>query len=152
MKEVKIKNGVVIVDDEDLEKVVNFPWRVSTKGYAVYSSDSGKSYQMLHNVILNVPNGSGVDHINRNKLDNRKSNLRFAHNYQQGQNRDLNPNNTSGFKGVSFNKTKLKFQASIKFGYEQKHLGYYNTAEEAAAVYNQAARLYFGENAYFNPI
>ena len=80
-----------------------------------------------------------VDHINRNKLDNRRCNLRVASNSQNCRNREKGKNNTSGYKGVSYKKKNKKFAARITVDGRMHNLGLFKTAEEASLVYNAAA-------------
>lgn len=86
-----------------------------------------------------------VDHANGCKDDNRISNLRLAVKSQNGANKPIQRNNTSGFKGVSFHKATGKFQAGLR----RKFIGYFDTAEEAHAAYCAAAEKHFGEFARF---
>jgi hypothetical protein len=87
--------------------------------------------------------------VNRNGLDNRRANLRFATRAQQVCNMRQRGSNT-GFRGVSFSKERNKFYASIQHNYRTIPLGRYSTAEEAARAYDEAARKYHGEFATLN--
>jgi len=77
-----------------------------------------------------------IDHINQDPIDNRIKNLRDVTNAENGKNQRLHSNNTSGYIGVSFYKHKRykKYRARIRINTILKHLGYYDTAEEAAAA------------------
>jgi hypothetical protein len=138
-----------IVDEEDFERANQYSWSLSTKGY-VQHHPRGDILIHLHNFILDVPASSGVDHKDRNKLNNSKYNLRIVSNSIQGQNRDRFKNNTSGYKGVSWSCGKEKWQVSIKVDYKQKHLGYFTNIVEAAMAYDKAAREFFGPTAFQN--
>lgn len=85
-----------------------------------------------------------VDHRNRNKKDNRWSNLREATASQNGANRRFSRNNTSGFKGVTFHKGTSKWQAGRRFGEKFVHLGLFETREEAAMAYQRAMQKTYG--------
>src|SRR6516225_532220 len=80
-----------------------------------------------------------LDHINFDSLDNRIANLREATHSTNKANRPPPKNNSTGYKGVSFNKVYGKFQASICRQYKQMHLGFFDAAEEAHAAYRAAA-------------
>jgi len=87
-----------------------------------------------------------IDHVNGDGTDNRPDNLREADTLVPNQhNRSLSKANTSGFKGVSVRKGSDKFFAFIKMNKRSVYLGRYNTPEEAAAVYEAAARDLHGE-------
>lgn len=84
-----------------------------------------------------------IDHINRNRADNRIENLRLAHNNQadNAQNRSKNKNNKSGFSGVHFDAKRDRWIASISVNKRQKYLGSFLTPEEAHKVYLEAKQL-----------
>lgn len=90
-----------------------------------------------------------IDHINRDRADNRIVNLRLATNQQNQWNRGLNSKNTSGRKGVHFYKRTGQWQAYIKVHGKRFHLGTFATCEAASIAYRQAARSHFGE--FANP-
>ena len=83
-----------------------------------------------------------IDHINRNKSDNRIANLRNANAEQNAQNRQKNCKNTSGYKGVTWHKRDKKWQASITIKGHKKHLGYYKNAKDAYSAYVKASKKY----------
>ena len=92
-----------------------------------------------------------IDHINRIKSDNRIINLRVCTTQENSRNTKVNSKNTSGFKGVTFNKDKGKYQASTKINGKGKHLGLFNTAKEAGECYdnfvkNNHGEFYHGKN------
>lgn len=90
-----------------------------------------------------------IDHIDGNKSNNIISNLRLASNAENMQNGKIRANNTTGYKGVCFNKKLKKYQANICKDRKQTHLGLFETAEEAHAAYCEAAKklhgLYYNE-------
>lgn len=143
------------VDEEDADKIAPYRWttrrsRSSGKPYIIRYC--GKRALRLANIIMGLPNGIIVDHINGDSLDNRRINLRIATNAENLRNRGKNKNNTSGFKGVIYDKKAKNWRASIMKNGKTYHLGGYNTKIEAAIVYNEAASNMFGCFAWLNPI
>jgi hypothetical protein len=109
-----------------------------------------KSLLLAHRVAFAVHYGrwpNQVDHINLNRSDNRLCNIREATNAQNNRNKSVQSNNTSGFKGVTFNRATNKFQAKITLDGKTRSLGYFSTAEDASAKYNIAAKEIHGEYA-----
>jgi outer membrane usher protein FimD/PapC len=92
----------------------------------------------------------GVDHKNHDTLNNRRGNLRKANSSQQKWNQGKRKNNTSGYKGVCWNKEKSKYQVQIGVNGKQIRLGYFTSAKKAARAYDKAARKYHGEFAVLN--
>ena len=86
-----------------------------------------------------------IDHVNGNRSDNRIANLRLATNSENVCNRGKPKNNTSGFKGVSWNSGRRAWLATIRRKGSNKNLGYFATREAAADAYNRAALKYHGE-------
>ena len=93
------------------------------------------------------PNG-GLDHINRDKADNRIANLRIATDSQNGANARRPRNNKSGFKGVYWFKPMRKWRAQIGINGKMQYLGDFDTPKAAHEAYMQAAAAMFGEFAY----
>ncbi len=92
---------VAIIDNADAERVLGRRWRIDAYGYAI--AGCGKGTTTLHRFLMGAQPGDEVDHINRTKLDNRRSNLRFVTHAQNCINAGLRNTNTSGFKGVRLN-------------------------------------------------
>lgn len=86
-----------------------------------------------------------IDHINRNRSDNRISNLREVTNKQNNQNRSKPSNNTSGHPGVSWYKRDSKWQAQITHNQKDIFLGYFTTLEEAISARKAAEKLYWAD-------
>lgn len=151
----RIKNKEVLIDVTDYLKFSKCAYYVNNYGYVVRTQkiNGQKVAQLLHREIMNCPKGMEVDHINGNRLDNRKENLRVCSRIENQRNKKLYKNNTTGAKGIYMHKNKnrnKRWQAYIKVNNKKKSLGYFLTREEAAAAYDKAALLYFKEFASLN--
>lgn len=139
-----IKNKAFLFDKEDYDKIKVHTWQIGTHGYAMNATVG-----LLHRYILGNPDGY-VDHINHFKTDNRKENLRICTCEENACNRGPQKNNTSGYKGVSYDKSRGKYAASIKRGDQSFTLGRFSTAEEAAHAYDRKAIELHGKFANLN--
>lgn len=121
---------------------------ISSAGPRLKVGIHGQQY-MVHRIIWLWMKGRWpryeVDHENRDGLDNRWDNLRRATPSQNGINRRLQSNSTTGFKGVCLPTAKRRYTAHIKIRGKHRHLGCFDTAEEAAACYAEAAKELHGE-------
>ena len=90
-----------------------------------------------------------VDHINGNKLDNRWENLRICENWQNSANKGIIRSNTSGIKGVWWNRSNQRWHAGIYVKNTSVHLGYFDRIDDAADAYRKAAEKHHGEFAKF---
>ena len=95
--------------------------------------------------VMNAPKDTLVDHKNRNRLDNRKENLRLCTNQQNLQNREAQRNNKLRNKGVHWRKDIKKFHARIQVNGRKINLGYFNVLGDADSAYRNAEEKYFGE-------
>lgn len=140
-----------LIDNDDFERVSKYNWCFDkSNGYVV--GNVGKIKDSLHRVIMMCPKGKMVDHINGNKLDNRKENLRICNFVESNRNVGLSKNNKSGFKGVVWDKVAKKWKAQISVNYKCLFLGYFIDKLDAARKYNEAAKVYHGEYANLNKI
>jgi hypothetical protein len=128
----KVQGHEVLVDDEDLPTVQQYSWYIC-RGYVRSSACS------LHRLLVDCPAGYEVDHRNRNKLDNRRCNLRVATVAENRRNKSHSKNNTSGFKGVSWDKEHELWEAHIKVNGKKRKIGRFPTKEIAACAYIRKA-------------
>lgn len=132
MKEILLVNlGVcVLVDDQDIDIALSTTWSFDRDGYL----HRPPKHRKLHLQVADRCGlrGPTIDHIDRNKLNNQRLNLRVATRAQQQHNRGLPANNSSGYLGVTFCERDELFVAQAMIGGKQKHLGSFKTAIEAA--------------------
>lgn len=136
-----------IFDTEDFDLIKDYSWFENDEGYIV-STTKGKTTRM-HRLIMNATDGEMIDHINNNRKDNRKLNLRLIDKQKNSINRGCNKNSTTGVKGVS--KYRDRFIARIGKDGKTIYIGSFNTIDEAKeARHNMEVEL-FGEYAYNEP-
>jgi hypothetical protein len=146
--------GHAMVDPDMFEFLSKWKWRRNKGGYAIRGGwVNGRKYTVkMHRVVAGTPNGMLTDHINGNKLDNRRCNLRYATNAQNNHNLRVGARNKSGYKGVSWDKLHKTWRAEIRKGDTKYMLGYFPSKEQAALAYNEAATRLFGEYAHLNVV
>ena len=155
MKEIPLTQGkFALVDDEDFDRINQWKW-CYRQGYAIRGVNLGKRKVktiQMHTLIIGTPKGMTTDHINGNKIDNRRSNLRICTQKQNTKNRQVSKKivKSSTYKGVSWHKQNKKWQANIKVNYHHIYLGTFKTENEAARAYDTAATKHFGEFARLN--
>lgn len=137
------ENGRAIIDIEDIEKVSKYKWGTAKSGYVRNVKYSLSLHQLIIGFMPEKPNV--IDHINRNRYDNRRSNLRIVDFSINGFNKGKQSNNTSGYVGVYWDKNRNKWEASIKIDRKKRFLGYYNTIEEAIERRKMSEIELFGE-------
>ena len=156
MKQIELTQGkFALVDDDDFDELNQYNWCFHN-GYAVRGvaiSQGKQKTQLMHRLITNCPDDMEVDHINHDKLDNRKSNLRVCSSSENSHNQKMQTKvKSSRFKGVYFNKNANKWQAQIKLDDKNKYLGLFTNEIDAAIAYNVAAIELFGEFALLNEV
>lgn len=134
-----------IVDNQDAH-LDHLRWCMNHGGYAV-RSEGGRPI-LMHRVIACAPLGLEVDHINRNRLDNRRSNLRLTDRAGNTRNCSRNRRSTQPYKGVR--RIGNRWGARLKFEGEWCCLGWFDTPHEAAVAYDLMAMALFGEFAATN--
>lgn len=157
-REIPLTQGkVTLVDDADFDWLSQWKWRYHSTGYAIRrrqkADGPGSENIRMHRLILSpIPEGYEPDHIDGDGLNNQRANLRLATHSQNHANRGMQRNNTSGFKGVSWQKKRKKWEARIRVNGHNVYLGYFDDIIEAARAYNRAAVKHFGEFARLNDV
>lgn len=152
----KLGRGLqTIVSDEDFDFLAQWKWSLNSKGYVkrnltIKRRGERTTYRLIlmHRVVAEragIEVANEIDHKNLNRLDNQRGNLRPATRSQNCINTGLKKSNSTGFKGVYFEKGRGKFVAQIRVSGKRLHLGRFETAELAYEAYRQAARQYHGE-------
>lgn len=153
----KGQSTIVSWEDRDLS---GYKWLTQSTAWGNYAARryyhaNGSTLLLLHRVILERVLGrtldkkEQVDHIDLNGLNNCRDNLRLATNKQNSANKRKSVRNRSGYKGVSWDTTRKKWQASITVDGKSIGLGRYDTPEAAHEAYCKAAKELFGEFARF---
>lgn len=145
-----------LVDPDDHDRIIEHLWRAQRASgstehvpwYAMTTID--RKVVSMHALVLGIEDGRLIDHASRNGLDNRRVNLREATHSQNAMNRKRQSNNTSGFKGVTWNKQTERWQVMIQVDRKLERIGFFDTPEDAALAYDAAARIRFGEFARLN--
>lgn len=152
MREIFTRKGErIIVDDKDFADLSKQPWFIDTGGYARRTKRIGprkegkKIIIAMHRYLLGMEAGDSrqVDHINGDRLDNRRENLRICSKDENSRNRRVHSNNRLGVKGVSPH--GHKFRSEIQVNNRRVYLGLHDTAELANEFYALAAEMLHGE-------
>lgn len=138
------------VDDADYDELIKTKWHVvaSSDGKSFYAAryvrmpDGRNSNETMHRVVMMAKPGEEVDHRFHDTLDNRRSQLRIATHAQNQRNRLLSKYNTSGYKGVSWNRERCKWEVRIRVDGVKKNGGRFDCKLEAARAYDKLSRQY----------
>lgn len=148
------KGKVAVIDTEDAERIIEMGMWCAVRDsgdrwYAICPIKRNGSWHnvYLHRAVMNVDDPNViVDHINGDGLDCRKANLRLATPTQNARNVRVR----GRYRGVSWDKCRGKWRARIQVDGKTLFLGYFDTAEEAAKAYDEAALKHHGEFASLN--
>jgi len=144
----------VIIDDDDIDRVTAMAWHIEKlsfrSGFIYFRHTYNKGpvrAVLLHRFIAGSTKGDGmvVDHIDRNPLNNSKSNLRKCTKGQNNRNVAKRKTNTSGYKGVIWYKKYNKWSAQIKVNGKHHSLGYFDDPAKAYEAYCEASKKFHGE-------
>jgi hypothetical protein len=160
MKTIKCNRGkVAFVDDEMFDELNQYEWRASPGGYTFYAyrllprKDGKVDSISMHREVARLagfPPSKYIDHRDRNGMNNQRENLRPATGSQNACNQRLPRSNRSGLRGVCWGTKRKKWIASISVSGERRYLGGFDSKEEAARVYDDAAVRFHGEFAQLN--
>lgn len=129
-----------LIDIEDIDSVKNVKWSLKNDNYYVRNGNVG----YIHRYIMNCPDNMVVDHINGNKLDNRKSNLRICTVKQNNYNHKIYKTSKTGYPGVGWHTKSGKWRARIQVDGKEIYLGIYENIEDAINARKTAEEYYFG--------
>lgn len=158
MKEIVLNhNQIALVDDDMFDTLLQWKWHYSPNGYAARQQQIGHGYYTrrfkkiyMHRVVAGTPDGMLTDHINGNKLDNRRINLRHVNDQQNNWNLGKNRQNTSGYIGVSHDSRDGGWEAYTSLNRQKIHIGYFSTAIDAAEARDSFVLCLKGEYARLN--
>lgn len=146
------KGYCALVDGEDFTSLSRFRWHALETRHHVYASRSertpaGKRRVYMHRQILGAPQGTVVDHANRDTLDNRRVNLRICTRAENAMNSVISAPRASEFRGVRRNggARRRPWQAGIVVAGQYVHIGCYATELEAARAYDDVVRRLYPE-------
>lgn len=153
MIEIPLTQGrVALIDDEDYDLVSRYKWRIDKRRGTSYVrancqlSDGQWTTVLMHRLVLTGEiDGSDIDHVDGDGLNNRRSNLRVASRSQNNRNRTKTKSNTSGYKGVFCDKRDGTWYAKIGHNRSQQYLGRFPLPEDAARAYDARAIELHGE-------
>ena len=150
------KDHYAIVDDDDYPELIRYRWHLQSRGYAARNSRKGerdkRTLILMHVQIMRPRRGQLCDHVNHNRLDNRRVNLRRCNHSENQYNRKVGLNSTSGYKGVGFSKIFGVWRAHIVVRGRTIFGGSFGTAKEAAVAYNKLAKKHHGRFARLNRV
>jgi len=147
-----------LVDDEDYEFLNQWKWYQHFSGMVVRNEPLDvvidrmhrQSVVFMHRVIMNTPKGMDTDHIDGNRQNNQKGNLRVCSHSENMRNRKLNKNSTSGYKGVHWSSKYRTWIARIQVNGSRLYLGKFHNLEDAARIYDKEAKKHHGAFAKLN--
>ena len=140
------KNERITISSLDIPKVMQITWHIHKSGY-VQGRLANKIIK-LHRYIMDCPQDLFVDHIDRDKLNNTRNNLRICTRKINNQNKGVYKNNHAESKGVSFIPRLNKWRARVYIEGKEIHLGVYDTKDEAISQRILAEKTYYEGSVY----
>lgn len=136
-----------LIDREDIDRVKDYKWYQGSSGYAQSDNVEGQRV-LLHKFLMKSEGFDYIDHVNSDKLDNRKSNLRFVTGSQNNYNREYSSNFENEDIGIYYNKDKNLWKTYIGYKNKRIYLGGFKDKKDAIKARRQAEIEYFGEYHY----
>jgi len=149
MKIIKLTKGKeTIVDNEDFNYLNQWKWHITSGGYAYrreYLGGGQRDFNniYIHRLLLKNPIGFQTDHINGNRLDNRKENLRIVTASQNQMNKGIRSDNSTGYSGVWFDKSRNKWVAELWFEHKKVFSKRFSELDDAILARKIVEELYF---------
>lgn len=136
-----------LFDLEDLSIIQNHVWYRDKDGYLVscYYFNGRQRFVRFHRIVMHAQPGQFVDHINKDRSDNRKQNLRCCSRSENARNRGIYSTNTSGITGVFYDKEREKWVASITYNHKRQLIGRFQDKDTAIAARLTKEGELFGE-------
>lgn len=133
------------IDENDLGLIRQYKWHLTSNGYL--ATRTNYKIMFLHQLFLDYDTTRyECDHINRDKLDNRRSNIQIITNQENSRNKGPNKNNRTGRKGITlFIKRKKKYMARIMHNGKNIYLGYFMNLEDAIKARKEGELKYWGK-------
>ena len=155
VKEIYLSNykEIILIDNSDYEMLMQYNWCIAD-GYAITSLEINgiKTTKRMHQFLLDTLSGLEIDHIDNNRLNNQRKNLRMVTHQQNMMNKSKQNGCSSKYKGVCWDNSRNKWISYIKKNNRCKHLGRFNNEKDAANAYNERAKELFGEYANLNEV
>ena len=148
LKGVYSEGKFAIVDEDVFLWAQHFHWFVTANGYV--ATRTGAKVISMHRIIMGNPEGLDIDHVNGDKLDNRREFLRVVTRQQNNRNSKPRRGAASSFKGVTKHKASGKWAARIVVSGKPHSLGLYSNEIDAAKAYDSAVKKFFGEYGWLN--
>lgn len=155
MRKIKLMNnkGITLIDDDDYKKSTKYEWGLSGRGYVSKSIKRNNKWHTLYLHHFLMGTFDEIDHIDRNPLNNQRSNLRIVTRSQNQMNKGKQKGKWSSiFKGVGWVKRKNRWSSRICFNGKSIYLGSFKNEIDAAKAYNDRAKKLFGKYAYLNEV
>jgi len=135
------------IDLEDVDKIKNYKWYQGSSGYAQSDNVEGKRI-LLHKFLMKSEGFDYIDHINSDKLDNRKDNLRYVTGSENNYNREYSSNFENENIGIYYSKSKALWETYIGYKNKKIYLGGFKDKKDAIEARREAEIKYFGEYHY----